>query len=84
MLDPSFREDEDFNLSFQFLIWVMFLIASSIPSKQLFLATISYPIVGGDSVCCGHRVAYLDPAAVHITIEDEENQETQQIYGPTA
>ncbi|XP_019813891.2 high affinity immunoglobulin epsilon receptor subunit alpha isoform X2 [Bos indicus] len=55
-----------------------------IPSKQLFLATISYPIVGGDSVCCGHRVAYLDPAAVHITTEDEENQETQQIYGPTA
>ena len=62
----------------------MFLIASRVHSKQLFLATIFYPIVGADSVCCGHRVAYLDPAAVHVTLEDEENQKTQQIYRPTA
>lgn len=62
----------------------MFLIASRVPPKQLFLATISYPIVGADSVCCGHRVAVSTLAAVHVTLEDEENQKTQQIYGPTA
>ena len=64
----------------------MFLIASRVHvhSKQLFLATISYPIVGDDSVCCGHSVACLNSEAVHVTLEDEENQETQQIYGPTA
>ncbi|XP_033270193.1 high affinity immunoglobulin epsilon receptor subunit alpha isoform X2 [Orcinus orca] len=38
--------------------------------KQIFLATISYPIVGEDSVCCGHSVVYLYPAAVHISLED--------------
>ncbi|XP_066890533.1 high affinity immunoglobulin epsilon receptor subunit alpha isoform X2 [Kogia breviceps] len=43
---------------------------SDLSPKQIFLATISYPIVGEDSVCCGHRVVYLDPAAVHISLED--------------
>ncbi|XP_059758589.1 high affinity immunoglobulin epsilon receptor subunit alpha isoform X2 [Balaenoptera ricei] len=45
------------------------LFHSSSP-KQIFLATISYPIVGEDSVCCGHMFVYLDPAAVHISLED--------------
>lgn len=51
----------------------MFPVASRFPSgapKQILLATISDPIVGGDSVCCGHRAVYLDPAAVETALED--------------
>lgn len=53
----------------------MLLVASRFPGpewspKQILLATISDPIVGGDSVCRGHRTACLDPAAVGIALED--------------
>ncbi|XP_045839103.1 high affinity immunoglobulin epsilon receptor subunit alpha isoform X2 [Meles meles] len=42
--------------------------------KENRLATISDPIVGGDSVCCGHRTVHLDPAAADTTLEDSEDQ----------
>lgn len=61
----------------------MFLVASRLPRpqcspKENLLATISDPIVGGDSVCCGHRTVYLDPAAADTDLEDSEDQKEQK------
>lgn len=48
--------------------------------KQESLATVSYPVVVGDSVCCGHRVIALNPEAVQTNLEDSEGKKTQQTW----
>jgi hypothetical protein len=48
---------------------------SSFP-KQVLLATTCYPLGGGDSVCCEHRVIGLNPGAVQINLEDSGDKTT--------
>lgn len=45
--------------------------------KQVQLATVYYPIVGGDYVCCGHEVIGLKSETAHVSLEDSEDRKTQ-------
>lgn len=46
--------------------------------KQASLATVYYPVAGGDSVCCGHGVIVFNSGTVQTSLEDSEGKKTQQ------
>lgn len=57
------------------------LVASTLHSnsqKQMWLATMNFSIVGGDSVCCGHGVIALSPRTVQISLGDSEDWKIQE------
>jgi hypothetical protein len=45
---------------------------------QVLLATTNFPIVGGDSVCCGHGVIALNRRTVQISLGDSEDWKIQE------